>query len=91
MRGWLIKDRVALGLAAVALAVYLPAIWWGLPVATSGDTIRGWDVDGIAGIGPLAEFHNLFSMRALTGMLSIRYFTTCCSEYATRPISPGFG
>lgn len=57
---WLTKDRVALGLAVVALAVYLPAIWWGLPVATNGEVIRGWDVDGIAGIVPLAEFHNMF-------------------------------
>lgn len=59
-KSWLIKDRVALGLAVAALAVYLPAIWWGLPAVTSGDSIRGWDVDGITGIGPLTEFYNLF-------------------------------
>ena len=39
--------------------MYLPALWWGLPLATSGTVIHGWDVDGIAGISPLAEFHNL--------------------------------
>ena len=41
------------------MVVYLPAIWWGLPVATNSEVIRGWDVDGIAGIAPLTEFHNL--------------------------------
>lgn len=52
-------DRSALGLGGLALLVYVPAIGWGLPAVTGGDVIRGWDVDGISGIGPLAEFFNL--------------------------------
>ena len=53
------SDRTALALAALAVTVYLPALWWGLPVATSEAGIRGWDVDGVTGISVLAEFHNL--------------------------------
>jgi 4-amino-4-deoxy-L-arabinose transferase-like glycosyltransferase len=50
---------MAIGVALCAAAVLLPAVWWGLPVATSGITARGWDVDGVAGIGVLSEMHNL--------------------------------
>lgn len=45
--------------AALALVALLPAWRWGLPYASSLVTIRGWDVDGIAGMGVLAELHNL--------------------------------
>ena len=52
-------DFAALVLGGLALLVYAPAIGWGLPAVTGGDVIRGWDVDGISGMGPLAEFYNL--------------------------------
>ncbi len=45
--------------AALALVALLPAWRWGLPYASSIVTIRGWDVDSIAGMGVLAELHNL--------------------------------
>lgn len=57
----LCRDPRAYVLAALALVVYLPAIWWGLPMATSAETIRGWDVDGVTGMSTLAEIHNLVS------------------------------
>lgn len=52
-------DRTAWLLAGIALVLYIPGLCWGLPHATSEVTIRGWDVDSIAGIGPLSELHNL--------------------------------
>lgn len=52
-------DRMAWLLAGIALVLYVPGLCWGLPHATSEITIRGWDVDSIAGIGPLSELHNL--------------------------------
>lgn len=53
------RDRWAWILVALCLCTYVPAMWWGLPTATSAETIRGWDVDGIGGISPLTEFHHL--------------------------------
>ena len=59
-------DRTAWLLAGLALLLYAPGLLWGLPYATSEVTIRGWDVDSIAGIGPLSELHNLL-VRAQPG------------------------
>lgn len=55
----LTADRQAWLCALVSLALLLPGAGWGIPQATSPVTIRGWDVDGIGGIGVLAELHNL--------------------------------
>jgi hypothetical protein len=52
-------DRTAWVVFGVAVLLYAPGLLWGLPYATSEVTIRGWDVDSIAGIGPLSELHNL--------------------------------
>lgn len=52
-------DRTAWLFFALAVLLYAPGLLWGLPYATSEVTIRGWDVDSIAGIGPLSELHNL--------------------------------
>ena len=53
------RDRVAWALAALAAVVYGSALTWGLPSGLSEEQINGWDVDGIVGLAPLAEFHNL--------------------------------
>lgn len=53
------RDRTGLVLFLIALVLYLPAVGWGLPYATSEVGIRGWDVDSIAGMGPLSELYNL--------------------------------
>jgi hypothetical protein len=52
-------DRWCLAVTLLSLVILLPASWWGLPNATSELSVRGWDVDGIAGIGVLSELHNL--------------------------------
>jgi hypothetical protein len=52
-------DRWCVAVTVLSLLILLPASWWGLPHATSELTVRGWDVDGIAGIGVLSELHNL--------------------------------
>jgi hypothetical protein len=60
MMRWLRStDRTAWVFFAAAIVLYAPGLLWGLPHATSEVTIRGWDVDSIAGIGPLSELHNL--------------------------------
>ncbi|MEO8201608.1 MAG: glycosyltransferase family 39 protein, partial [Gemmatimonadota bacterium] len=60
MKQWLRStDRTAWILAGLAILLYAPGLFWGLPHATSEVTIRGWDVDSVAGIGPLSELHNL--------------------------------
>lgn len=59
-------DRTAWLLAGLALLLYAPGLIWGLPHATSEVTIRGWDVDSVAGISPLSELHNLL-VRAQPG------------------------
>ena len=56
-------DRAVWWLAAAALLVYGPAIWWGLPYATNAVTIRGWDVDAVTGVSTLAELSNLVAAR----------------------------
>lgn len=54
-----LRDRAPVILGLAAAIIYATGIWWGLPHATSEVTIRGWDIDSIAGMGPLAELHNL--------------------------------
>jgi hypothetical protein len=54
------EEPMAAGLGLLAFAILLPGAWWGLPQATNPSPIHGWDVDGISGIAPLAEMHNLF-------------------------------
>lgn len=55
----LTSDRGALAVGLGAVVLYAPAAFWGLPHATSEITVRGWDVDGIAGMNVLSELHNL--------------------------------
>ena len=52
-------DGTACALGVAALLLYASAATWGLPQATNPIQIRGWDVDGVAGIGVLSELHNL--------------------------------
>ncbi len=56
-----LRDRGLLACGVLALVVLLPGAGWGIPHATSAVTIRGWDVDGITGIGILSELSNLTS------------------------------
>lgn len=43
----------------VALLVYLPGFWWGLPHVTAPDRRQGWGVDDEPPLGPLAQLHDL--------------------------------
>jgi hypothetical protein len=49
--------------AAVALAVYVPGSWWGVPHATAPDRIRPWATDDETPLGPLAEMNNIREQR----------------------------
>ena len=51
--------RTAVILFLTALALYTPAIWWGLPYATAADRIRPWGSDELAPLGPLAELYSV--------------------------------
>src|SRR4029453_17827150 len=56
-----LADRPLIACGLVALIVLAPAASWGIPQATSEVTVRGWEVDGVSGIGVLAELSNLTS------------------------------
>ncbi len=45
--------------AIIALVVILPGTQWGIPHATQPLLVRGWEVDGTAGISVLSELANL--------------------------------
>ncbi len=51
--------RELLLVGAAALAVYLPAIWWGLPHATHSLGVHSWEIDAVTGMQTLSELHNL--------------------------------
>lgn len=55
----MLDDRALLLWGLVSLVVLAPAAGWGIPLATSEVTVRGWEVDAISGIGVLAEISNL--------------------------------
>ncbi len=59
LRIFLKGEREVLVVWILALAVYLPAIWWGLPHATHPLGVHGWDIDAVTGLQTLSELHNL--------------------------------
>ncbi len=44
----------------VAIVLYLPGIWWGLPYATAPDRFKPWGPDELAPLGPIAELYSVF-------------------------------
>ena len=44
----------------VALLLYLPGCWWGIPYPTATDRAHSWGVDSPMPLGPLADVYNLF-------------------------------
>jgi len=53
-------DRTAMALAAIAVLLYIPGIWWGLPHVTHPQVPHGWEIDTASGLAVLSELHNLF-------------------------------
>ena len=51
--------RFTLAIAALALAVYLPGVWWGVPHATDSNRTHAWAVDDETPLGTLAEIYNI--------------------------------
>src|SRR3984893_2975006 len=49
---------VAIGV--VALLLYLPGFWWGIPYPTAPDRAHSWAVDSPMPLGPIADVYNLF-------------------------------
>jgi len=45
--------------ACLALLLFLPGVWWGVPHATAPERTRPWGVDDETPLGPLAEIHNI--------------------------------
>ncbi len=56
--------RAPLALAALALALYIPAFWWGAPHATAADRTNAWGVDDEPPLGPLAQAHDVIAPKA---------------------------
>lgn len=52
------------GLLLVALALYIPAFWWGAPHATAADRTNAWGVDDEPPLGPLAQAHDIIAPKA---------------------------
>lgn len=50
--------HLAVGL--LALALYFPASWWGLPHATAPDRVQSWGVDDEMPLRPLSEVSGMF-------------------------------
>jgi hypothetical protein len=48
---------------AVAVALYLPGITWGLPYASGPDRVLAWGSDEIGTLGPVAELYNVFILK----------------------------
>lgn len=57
--GSLHRRRGYVLVAALALAVYLPGAWWGVPHATASNRAHAWGVDDETPLGALAEMHNI--------------------------------
>lgn len=51
------KEHLSFGL--LAILIYLPGIFWGLPHATHPLGVHGWDLDAVTGLLTLSEIHNL--------------------------------
>lgn len=58
---WDSERNIALLLFVVALLLYLPGIWWGLPHATTPNRIFAWGSDELAPLGPIAELYSVFT------------------------------
>jgi hypothetical protein len=54
------RDLIPLLLILLTLAVYLPAITWGIPHPTGPDFTHAWGNDDQIPLAPLAEMHNTF-------------------------------
>jgi hypothetical protein len=48
-------------LFAIALVLYTPGIWWGLPHATAADRWHPWGGDELAPLGPVSELHSVLA------------------------------
>jgi len=60
MRKFLLGIGLApVGVACLALALYLPGFWWGAPHATAPNRTHSWGVDDETPLGPLSEIHNI--------------------------------
>lgn len=51
---------LAIAIGVVALLLYLPGCWWGIPYPTAADRAHSWGVDSPMPLGPLADVYNLF-------------------------------
>jgi len=63
----MVADRVdrkwSILLFLLALTLYAPGLWWGLPEATAPDRFRPWGTDELAPLGAGAELYSVFVTR----------------------------
>jgi hypothetical protein len=55
--------RLMLILFAVAVLLYVPAIWWGVPDANGPARVRTWNSDELGPLGPIGEMYSVFVRR----------------------------
>lgn len=55
--------RIVLILLAVAVLLYVPAIWWGVPDANGPARVRTWNSDELGPLGPIGEVYSVFVRR----------------------------
>src|SRR5438128_2722615 len=55
--------RLAVLVWVIAVFLYLPGIWWGIPYASGPDRQQAWGADELAPLGPVAELYNVFIAR----------------------------
>jgi hypothetical protein len=58
---WCSDRRIQVSFFALAVILYLPGIWWGLPHATAPDRVLPWGSDELAPLGPIAELYSVLT------------------------------
>ncbi|MGQ0642806.1 MAG: ArnT family glycosyltransferase [Gemmatimonadaceae bacterium] len=56
--------RAPVVVAVLALALYVPAFWWGAPHATADDRTDAWGIDDLSPLGPLAQAHDIIAPKS---------------------------
>jgi hypothetical protein len=54
------RDRAAVAIAALAFAVYVAGVTWGIPYASGPDRVHAWGNDDAGPLVALAEMHDTF-------------------------------
>ena len=68
MKAWLARHRTDLLVFAVALAWFLPGVWWGLPSTDADGFVRSWAPDELGPWGAVHATLQIFNQQARHSM-----------------------